>query len=104
MNLPVGVEAQAAAAVADVVIMGADHDHLIPQFRIAARKHRQDIAEVRVEGLKEPALLAAAVEMKPGVLLGEVFAGGVAASRAGFAAFHRRIRQLAHRARPTHRP
>ena len=104
MNLPVGIEAQAAAAVADVVVMGADHDHLVAQFRIAARQHRQDVAAVRVEGLEEPAAIAAAVQMEPGVLVGEVIAGGMAASRARLAAFHRRVGQLAHLFGPVRRP
>ena len=38
--------------------MGTDDDHLIAQLRIAARKNRQDVAKVGIEGLEEPAVVA----------------------------------------------
>ena len=97
MDVSVRAEARAPAAVADVVVMGADDDHLVAQLRIAALENRQDVAEVGCEGLEEAAVVARRSQMDLGVLLGEVVGGGMAAARAGFAAFHRRLGQLGHR-------
>ena len=95
MNFAIGIEAQAASTVADVVVMGTNNYHLIAQFRIAAGEHRQDIAEVGRKRLKEAAVLATALEMQQLIMLDEIIASRLAAPRAGLAAFQFRGRQMA---------
>ena len=48
--------AVAPRAVANVVVMGTDDDHLALEFGIASGEQRENVAIVGGEGLKEPAL------------------------------------------------
>ena len=76
--------------------MCADDDHLVAQFRVAALKDRQDVAEVGDEGLEEPAVVARPVEVDPGELLGQIIGGRTATARARLTTLQGMVGQSAH--------
>ena len=88
VNGPRGIKAQAASAVADVIVMRPHHDYLIAQAGIASRKDRQHIAEVRRKRLKESIVDAGRLDVKVGQLRDEIVAGGMTPARARHTAFH----------------
>ncbi len=85
----------APAAVAHVVVMSTDDQHILFELRIAALEQPEDVAVSRTEGLVIRPLGAAAGNAGCFELFDEIQARGPAASAAGLASFERVVGQHA---------
>ena len=69
MDLADGAEAVVAMAVADVIVVRADQDHLVLELGIAALDHPQQVAEAVAEILDVAAIVAGFREPNSGISL-----------------------------------
>ncbi len=77
----------ARATVAQMIIMGADDDHLIIERRIASRQQGEDIAVALAKGLEIALLLAGRFQRQLAELFDQIIAGRTSALAARLAPF-----------------
>ena len=84
----------ARAAMAQVIVMGADDDHLVLEQRIASRQDGKDVAVVIAKRLEVALLLAGRLQRQLAKLFDQVVAGRMSARAARLASLEFRAGQV----------
>src|SRR5687768_8781216 len=93
MNVADGSVAIPLPPIADVVVVGPEHDDLFLELRVAPFDHSQDVAAGAIESLKVRPLLSRGRQSQPRELLSQIIRRRLPPTAARLAPLQRIVRQ-----------